>query len=262
MIRIHRERGIFMKRFISFVLCLALTVSLALPASAALITQDLTKYFQSKTDAYDILGGSYSGAKKDGLPHGQGTITWENSSYCGNFKDGYPYGTGTFYYGDCTCVEGDDWDWVTEQCNSWVPERQGADMLYTGMTLEDVSCGYGLLDFEAGGTFEGEFYDGYPEGWGIYTYRNPSSSKNCTKESGEWLTVLEENRLKNIYSGLKIGKKWQGFGIGILKSGYCYCGEILNDYRDGYGELYTKKDALERGGIYRKGNIKETLIRG
>ena len=113
-----------------------------------------------------------------------------------------------------------------------------------------------------GGTFEGEFYDGYPEGWGIYTYRNPSSSKNCTKESGEWLTVLEENRLKNIYSGLKIGKKWQGFGIGILKSGYCYCGEILNDYRDGYGELYTKKDALERGGIYRKGNIKETLIRG
>ena len=250
-----------MKRLFSFILCLTLLVSLALPAYSATLVPMLPTKSSSKY-TYDVLGGSYSGAKSNGVPNGQGTLTWGDSYYVGNFKNGYPYGTGIFYYADCSYLKGNDWDWTTNMCDSWVPERQGADMYYTGMTLNGESCGYGMLEFTAGGTFEGEFYDGYPEGWGIYTYRNPSSSKNCTKESDEWITVHEENRLKNTYTGLKIGKKWQGFGIGILKSGYCYCGEILNDYRDGYGELYTKKDVLERGGIYRKGNIKETLIRG
>ena len=77
-----------------------------------------------------------------------------------------------------------------------------------------------------------------------------------TKESDNWTMVYNNYRLEHNYTGLKIGSNWQGFGIGIKNSGYAYCGEVVNDYRDGHGELYRKNDTLEQWGIYRRGGIK------
>ncbi len=199
------------------------------------------------------LGGSYSGESSGGRPQGQGTLSWGTSRYEGNFENGYPSGSGTFYFYDCSSKTGSSWGWTTNAYMSWLPDRQGADMYYTGLTLDGRPWGYGSLDFCSGGTFEGEFQYGDPHGKGVYTYFYPSSEKSSTKAGNEWITVCAENRLKNEYHGLKLDGKWQGFGIGILKSGYAYCGEIKNDYRDGYGELYTKKDAMERHGLYKKG---------
>ena len=205
----------------------------------------------------DLLGGSYTGDMKQGKPHGEGTVCWEYSSYTGSFKNGYPSGCGTFYYADGTCLEGDSWGWSDTVSDSWV-DRKGAEMIYTGMMLCGEFAGYGYVDFSSGGSYQGEFFEHGPQGWGIYTYRALGSIKESEKESFKWKTVHKEKRLDNTYYGMKIDKKWQGFGIGILKSGYCYCGEIVNDYRDGHGELYTKKDQLERWGIYKKGNISKT----
>lgn len=238
-----------MKRIFSLVLTLMVVLSLALPAHAALINPPLL--FSA-----DYLGGCYSGSMQNNKASGKGTLTWEECRYVGDFKNGYPYGTGTFYYKDGTFITGTNWNWSVDTYASWVSDRKGADMYYTGLVLNNEYCGYGLLEFNAGGSFQGEFVDNEPCGWGIYTYRNPSSDKNKTKESDDWVTVHNNSRLEHKYTGLKIGSKWQGFGIGIKKSGYCYCGEILNDYRDGHGELYTKSDKLEQWGIYRKGSIK------
>jgi len=232
-----------MKRFVSLVLLLVLIVSLALPAQAAL---DLSKLLKGS----DLLGGYTS------TTNGQGTITWECSFYSGNLKNGLPYGKGTFYYNDGTCVSGSDWDWTVDEYSSWVPKRKGADMYYTGMTLDGEFCGYGKLEFNAGGTFQGEFEDGDPHGWGIYTYRSPKSEKKSTKESDNWKTLHKNKAHDHTYTGLAIGKTWQGFGIGITSSKYAYCGEIVDNYRDGHGELYTAKDKLHQWGIYRKGAIK------
>ena len=209
----------------------------------------------------NYLEGIYRGDEANSIAKGVGTLIWEKSSFSGTFKNGFPCGEGTFFFSDGTCMTGSNWGWVSEVCTSWVPERKGAEMFYTGMTLDGEFCGFGFLSFSSGGTFRGEFKDNDPNGWGIYVYRSPSSDSSCIKEADNWITVHEENRLKNCYTGLKVNKKWQGFGIGVLKSGYCYCGEIVNDYRDGHGELYTKKDVLERWGIYRKGTIKESYPR-
>jgi len=232
-----------MKRFFSIVLLLVLTLNLALPVEAALDWSALLK-------GADLLGG-YSSTTS-----GQGSVTWECSYYYGNLKNGLPYGEGTFYYADGTCISGDDWDWVTDEYASWVPKRKGADMYYTGMTLDGEFCGYGKLEFNAGGTFQGEFEEGDPHGWGIYTYRSPKSEKTATKESDNWKTLYKNKAHDHTYTGLAIGKTWQGFGIGITNSKYAYCGEIVDNYRDGHGELYTAKDKLHQWGIYRKGAIK------
>lgn len=232
-----------MRRLISLILLLVLVFNLALSANAAINISSLL-------GSSSLLGGCCS------TKNGQGTITWEHSSYSGNLKNGYPYGNGTFFYADGSCVSGTDWNWVTDEYDSWVPSRKGADMYYTGLTLDGEHCGYGRLEFNAGGSFQGEFEDGDPHGWGIYTYRSPASEKKATKESDNWKTVYKNKAHDHTYTGLKIGKTWQGFGIGITKSSYAYCGEIVGNYRDGHGELYTPKDKLYQWGIYRKGQIK------
>lgn len=231
-----------MKRLISVTLLIALFFSLALPANA-----DIMDLIRSGSD---VLGGTRS------TINGYGSITWECSSYYGNLKAGLPDGEGTFYYEDGSCISGDDWDWVVNEYDSWVPDRQGADMYYTGMTLDGEFCGYGQLEFNAGGTFQGEFEDGEPDGWGIYTYRSPKSQKKATKESDDWNMAHKNKAHNHTYTGLRIGKTWQGFGIGITKNKYAYCGEIVGNYRDGHGELYTAKDKLHQWGIYRDGKIK------
>ena len=68
--------------------------------------------------------------------------------------------------------------------------------------------------------------------------------------------VHDDYRYSNYYTGLKLDGKWQGFGIGIIEStGNYYVGEILDDYRDGYGRVFLKS-GVEDGslnGIYRNG---------
>ena len=242
-----------MKRFTAFILVLMLLLSYSLSVNAAAL--DFSSLF---TQSYDLLNGSYSGQKSGGIPNGSGTVTWEECSYSGNFKNGHPSGEGTFYFADGSCKTGSRWGWVSGKYASWVPERQGADMYYTGMTYDGEFYGYGKLEFNAGGTFQGEFQKGDPKGWGIYTYRSPKSEKKTTKESDNWKTHYKNQAHDHTYTGLAIGKTWQGFGIGITKNKYAYCGEIVSNYRDGHGELYTAKDKLQKWGMYRDGKLKKS----
>lgn len=205
----------------------------------------------------DLLMADYSGMLLDGKPAGYGTLYFDyGAQYTGTFRNEYPYGQGEYIASTSKKTSG-HWEWVEDVYDSWVPDRQGADMYYTGMTCNNKFCGYGSLTFLSGGQFLGEFAKGDPNGWGIYAYRSPSTESDRYMYGTAWATVNGEYRLEHTYYGLKLEDKWQGFGIGIKKSGYAYCGEILDDYRDGHGELYTPKDKLEEWGIYRRGKIKE-----
>lgn len=242
-----------MKRILSLCLCFMLIGSFVFPAKA-----DVNMKFKQQ-EVYmgkSYLNGMYSGPMQNGKPAGKGVLRWDHCRYEGNFVDGYPSGNGTFYFKNGICLTATGWGWYHNVYDTWVPDRQGADMYYTGMSLYGESFGYGYLNFCSGGTYLGEFVDDDPHGWGIYTYRSPSSEYNRTKESDNWTMVYNNYRLEHNYTGLKIGSNWQGFGIGIKNSGYAYCGEVVNDYRDGHGELYRKNDTLEQWGIYRRGGIK------
>ena len=206
----------------------------------------------------DTLLGYYTGMLLDSKANGYGTVEFKYSAfYQGTIKDNLPYSSGTYTYLDCCTVSG-EWDWVENVYCTWVPDRQGADMYYTGMICNGVYAGQGFLSFNSGGAFMGEFKSNTPDGWGVYSYRSPRSDSEKLLQGSDWITVFGENRLSHSYYGLKLQDKWQGFGIGVKDSGYAYCGEIRNDYRDGHGELYTRKDILERWGIYRDGEIRET----
>lgn len=206
----------------------------------------------------DTLLGSYSGMLLDSEANGYGTVDFKYGAiYQGTLMKNLPFGLGTYTYYDCCIVSG-EWDWIENVYCTWLPDRQGADMYYTGMVCNGVYSGQGFLSFRSGGAFMGEFKCNNPDGWGVYSYRSPRSDSEKLLQGNEWITVFEDNRLSHSYYGLKLQGKWQGFGIGIKDSGYAYCGEIRNDYRDGHGELYTAKDVLERWGIYRDGTIRET----
>ena len=206
-----------------------------------------------------LIPGDYQGMLLNGQAAGYGVLSMPYGGvYQGTFRDNHAYGEGEYTYRDSSTISG-FWNWVSSDRGIWVFDRQGAEMFYTGMTCDGVLSAYGSLSFTAGGSFRGEFSCNSPSGWGIYTYRNPSSESSKQMEGNSWTTVFDEYRHKTHYYGLKLDGKWQGFGIGITESNYAYCGEILDDFRDGYGELYTPKDTIERKGIYRNGQLSQTL---
>jgi len=50
---------------------------------------------------YTLDGSKYVGEFKDGLEHGQGTLTWKSGGkYVGGWKDGEFHGQGTFTFAD------------------------------------------------------------------------------------------------------------------------------------------------------------------
>ena len=213
------------------------------------------------TSESHLIPGNYQGMLLDSQAAGYGTLsTTYQGVYQGTFMNDYAYGMGTYTYHDRRIISG-FWDWVSNDMCIWLFDRQGAEMFYNGMSCDGVHTAYGSLTFTAGGSFHGEFSCNSPSGWGIYTYRNPSSESKKHIEGISWTTVFDEYRHKTHYYGLKLNEKWQGFGIGITQNNYAYCGEILNDLRDGYGEFYTPKDTLERKAIYREGGVSQTLYK-
>lgn len=70
---------------------------------------DYEKYRASKEFVVEqpMLGGVYSGALLNGVPHGKGSILYFDHRYTGEFENGVAAGWGEIYYGDGTVVSGE-----------------------------------------------------------------------------------------------------------------------------------------------------------
>jgi len=143
--------------------------------------------------------------------------------------------------------------------DSAAPGRLGAAMYYTGMLCDGAYQGVGMLVFEKCGTFCGEFRDGDVKGTGTYFFRCPGSKTSISGDN--WSFARGEVAYSNTYYGLKLGSQWTGFGIGIMSSGNHYAGEVLYDYRDGYGRVFLQNQNVDPNlrGIFRAGKLVEKM---
>ena len=199
--------------------------------------------------------GQYTGMLLQGVPCGYGTLSYEyGGSYRGTFQSGFPAGKGTYTYHSGVKQSG-SWLWEADHVDSLYPSREGSTTYYTGMICGGQPCGFGSLQLENCGTFYGEFADGIVDGYGIYVYRTPVPASQPTVEGDSWRMVSAQKKHDHTYYGLTLNGSWQGFGLGITAKSYHYVGEIRNEFRNGYGRLFTPNNSLYQEGTYVNGAL-------
>ena len=116
---------------------------------------------------YSEGGNQYVGEFKDGVFHGQGTMTYANGDkYVGEWKDNKAHGQGAYTFPD------------------------GAQ--YVGEFKDDILHGQGTFTYPDGRQYVGEYVDGLKHGQGTATYANGDQVEGVWEE-GE---LLYENKGK------------------------------------------------------------------
>ena len=216
--------------------------------------------------------GSYEGELSGEKPSGAGTLTFTyGGTYTGDFKDSHPSGTGTYTFASGKSASGSfSWStgtsYVMEKSKSGnTPHYEGTDMVYVGMMKNGEPCGFGMLDFQDGGTFYGEFLDGTVKGKGVYVYREADPTTEVTGSDWSMVSRASSSLGGRWYSGLVSGKTWQGYGMLCYNYSY-YIGEVKDNYCHGHGTYWKWSQSGDPSGTlsrkdyghYRKGEMKYT----
>ena len=111
------------------------------------LSKDLAQVEQSDAASISYNGGTYTGELRNGVPNGQGTMTYASGArYEGEFKDGKPNGQGTS-----------------------TDKNVGK---HTGEYKDGKYHGQGNLTSPKGTTYVGEFKDGKMHGQGTWSNRD------------------------------------------------------------------------------------------
>ncbi|MDR3240069.1 MAG: hypothetical protein LBT44_08300 [Clostridiales bacterium] len=159
-------------------------------------------------------GRVYSGAFLNGLPDGEGTMTWpeENGAfYEGAWKDGVMNGQGFMLYGN-----GEHYSGTWKNGKKSGPGRYAFANgdVYEGNFEDSNPSGIGTMLYADGGAYEGEFWQGLRSGAGEMAYADG--------------TVYEGDFVRDIPQGN--GKiSWPG--------GNVYLGEFAGGERTGHGKI-------------------------
>lgn len=200
----------------------------------------------------------YTGMLLQGEPAGYGKLDFsEGNSYQGVFVDGRPGGEGFYCYADGTRESG-TYTWTEDKIMFLHDSREGGTMYYTGMMKQGEPSGYGILTFEKGGTFYGEFCLGTVDGTGVYVFRTLLAQNYDTIYGSDW-SLVYGHRSANYpgyeYYGLMLRGSWQGYGLGITPKKYHYVGEVRDNIRSGYGRLYTPDNQIYQEGMFSEGYL-------
>ena len=244
----------------------------------------------------------YVGDIEDGLPHGQGTVTYHSGNkYSGEWKDGVPVGKGTFTYPDGTkyvggLKKGKRWNGIEYYKNgdiigkyvngvfkvvSQVEKRQKG-VFYVGV-LFNRSLVSGGMDWVEDGDekkdlkYVGEIKNGLPNGQGRLTHHNLNQWLGEFKDgklNGQGTFTLSDGRkyVGEYKDGIPNGQGTHTFGKGDFEGDKYegeYKGGIPNGqgtYTSSNGEKYEGewKDEKPWNGTYydKDGNIKGKFVNG
>ena len=203
--------------------------------------------------SFDYLGGSYEGQTQNGVPHGQGTLTWEGCTYEGSFADGYPAGKGTATIrvnGADTALTSDSWTYITETVQveipcDWMNETKRENIgTYTGLACDGgIRCGWGVLEFTAGSSYAGVFRQGFPGGLGTYI----AADSGLIRGDWEWTEsrqgLFEDSYPQSVtyYTGMCAGGSSYGYGIMAFEEAGVFAGEFQEGEVSGSGKYYYRR---------------------
>jgi len=199
-------------------------------------------------------GNSYEGETRNGVPHGNGTMTYENGDvYTGSFVDGKRDGYGEMKY-------------ASQTDNKYENERK----LYKGYWKDNLQHGEGELTWEDGSKYVGSFQKNMRHGQGTYTepdgYKYVGAFAN-DMQNGKGKSVwangqIYEGEFKDgqrhgkgkyswpdgdVYEGEWQNNQQHGEGKYTWDNGDFYDGEWKNGNRDGYGKMTIKNQYRYEG---------------
>ena len=189
---------------------------------------------------FSIVGcaekGVYVGEKKDGNPHGQGTLTFSSGKkYVGEFKDGKQHGQGTYTY----------------------PKKEGHKVAakYEGEWKNGKKDGQGKFLYNMGGTYEGGFKNGKRHGQGTWKHPYGRTYVGGYKNGlwhGKGVTTARD------------GQRWYTFYDGEFKKGNFHGqGKLVVTKTDPHGKLLGRWNLGKWKGMtiigeFRNGNFWDT----
>ena len=189
---------------------------------------------------FSIVGcaekGVYVGEKKDGNPHGQGTLTFSSGKkYVGEFKDGKQHGQGTYTY----------------------PKKEGHKVAakYEGEWKNGKQDGQGEFLYNDGGTYEGGFKNGKRHGQG--TWKHPYGRTYVGGFKNGWWHGKGVTTARD-------GQRWYTFYDGEFKKGNFHGqGKLVVTKTDPHGKLLGRWNLGKWKGMtiigeFRNGNFWDT----
>lgn len=113
-----REEGIFVDGILRKSMKVSLRNLSPLPEKEDLVNTEYEKYSSAPVYAVEqsIGNGMYSGQLHNGVPHGKGTMLYQDHRYTGCFQDGKPFGKGIVYRDDGTTLVGEFYSDRTQDC--------------------------------------------------------------------------------------------------------------------------------------------------
>lgn len=198
-----------------------------------------------------FIDGTYTGELADGVPNGQGTMTYYNEDiYEGEWQSGKRNGQGKIIYADGAVYEG---EWQNDLRNGQGTLTFANGDVYEGEWKDDVMEGTGTLRFnsgkEAGTLYTGEWQAGLKNGQGTMTYANGDIY------IGEWQGDQRSGQGTVTYANGDIYKgEWQddlrsGQGTMTYANGDLYEGEWIEDVMEGYG-IFHVNSGENAGNVY------------
>ena len=189
------------------------------------------KYLQDAIAADQLTGygtkefdnGTYTGDMVSGVPHGQGTYTWNSgNTYTGQWKNGKQDGYGEMY-----------------------TARNG--QLYKGEFVNGQRSGQGTCTYSNGDVYTGQWKSGNPSGYGEMTYANGDVYKGnflAGTIRGQGTMVWADG---STYTGNWKSGKQDGQGEMTYANGDRYVGEFVRGKRQGQGVCYYADGTVAEG---------------
>jgi hypothetical protein len=176
------------------------------PAAVAIAYQ-MFMQTQGRSNTISIAEGNYEGSIVNGVPEGQGKLTYlghpTRKEYNGQFAKGKPNGLGMILFHDGKIYEGQMEDGECQGQGKMTIKDSNGTWIYTGPFVKGAYEGEGVKEYrgaESSYVYRGEFKDGKFEGNGVKEERSKYGfwiTKGTFKEgeiyNGKWQDGLNKN---------------------------------------------------------------------
>lgn len=116
--------------------------------------------------------------------------------------------------------------------------------IYTGSIKNDMFHGLGRLEWRNGNVYEGDFFKGLMEGYGVYTLSNGDVYKGTFKDGLYHGEGRLEGRNGYMYKGGFRDSWYHGTGIEQLSNGDRYEGQFKQGMYDGKGVYKSARNTI------------------